>query len=99
MAQRNPRRSEGWMGLKRGHRAKPLEWLAERLIFAVSLSAILMVFLIFVFIGREALPVAFGRVSNAQTLKTMSLEQMQKMSEKDLQVYLELTPQEYKAMD
>jgi hypothetical protein len=41
------KRSIGWMGLKRGHRARPLEWLAEKSIFAVSLSAIVMIFLIF----------------------------------------------------
>src|SRR5438045_1114676 len=99
MAQKNPRRSEGWMGLQRGHKAKPLEWLAERLIFAVSLSAILMVFLIFVFIGREALPVAFGRVNNARIQKTIPVEQMDKMSEKELEAYLELTPEQYKSMD
>jgi len=50
------KRSIGWMGLQRGHRARPLEWLAERGIFLVSLSAIVMVFLIFLFVVREALP-------------------------------------------
>src|SRR5438270_13266018 len=99
MAQKNPRRSEGWMGLQRGHKAKPLEWIAERLIFLVSLSAILMVFLIFVFIGREALPVALGRVSNARAEKAIPVEQMDKMSEKDLEAYLELTLEQYKSMD
>ena len=56
MLHKNSGRSVGWMGLHRGHRAKPLEWIAEKLIFLISLSAILMVFLIFIFIGREALP-------------------------------------------
>jgi phosphate transport system permease protein len=99
MAQKNPRRSVGWMGLQRGHKAKPLEWLAEKLIFAVSLSAILMVFLIFVFIGREALPVAFGRVSNARGGETIPVEHLDKMSEKEVEAYLELTPEQYHAMD
>jgi phosphate transport system permease protein len=99
MAQKNPRRSVGWMGLQRGHKAKPLEWLAERLIAAVSLSAILMVFLIFVFIGREAVPVALGRVSNARTGSAIPVEQMDKMSAKDLEAYLEITPEQHKAMD
>ena len=69
-------RSIGWMGLKRGHRAKPLEWLAERAIFLVSLTAILMVFLIFVFIGREALPVAFGQMNTAKVQKVLPAEQV-----------------------
>jgi len=50
------------MGLKRGHRPA-VEWIAEKFIFLVSLTSILMVFLIFVFIGREALPVIFGRTT------------------------------------
>src|SRR4051812_24106487 len=99
MAQKNPRRSVGWMGLQRGHRAKPLEWIAERLIAAVSLSVILMVFLIFVFIGREAVPVALGRVSNARMGNAIPVEQMDKMSAKDLEAYLEITPEQHKAMD
>ena len=59
------RRTVGWMGLERGHRARPLEWIAEKGIFVISLSAILMVFLIFIFIGREALPVFLGQENTA----------------------------------
>ena len=55
------RRTPGWMGIQRGHRARPLEWLAEKFIFLVSLSAILMVFLIFLFVAREALPIFLGK--------------------------------------
>ena len=86
------------MGLQRGHKAKPLEWLAEKLIFVVSLSVILTIFLIFIFIGREALPVALERV-DARAGKTIPVAQMDKMSEKELEVYLELTPDQYKGMD
>ena len=46
------------MGLKRGHKARPVEWIAEKFIFLVSLSAIVMVFLIFLFVARDAWPVA-----------------------------------------
>ena len=53
------------MGIHRGHKARPLEWLAEKFIFLVSLSTILMVFLIFVFVAREALPVFFGQSDTA----------------------------------
>src|SRR5262245_27491638 len=77
-------RSIGWMGLKRGHRARPLEWLAERTIFVVSLIAILMVFLIFVFIGKEALPVLLGRMNTALNQKTIPVEQMDKLSPAEL---------------
>ena len=42
-----------------------MEWLAEKFIFLVSLSAILMVLLIFLFVAREALPVFFGENNTA----------------------------------
>jgi phosphate transport system permease protein len=98
-APRQPRRSVGWMGLKRGHKAKPLEWLAEKLIAAVSLSAILMIFLIFIFIGREALPVALERVSSARTENAIPVDQLDRLSPAQLQTYLELTPEQFKSMD
>lgn len=87
------------MGLKRGHRAHPAEWLAEKLIFGVSLSAILMVFLIFLFVAREALPIALGRVSSAKNQETIPLDQLDKLSPQKLQDYLELTPKEFAALD
>ena len=97
--QKNPGRSVGWMGLKRGHRAKPFEWLAEKFIFLVSLSAILMIFLIFIFIGREAIPVAFGRMNSSLTQKALAVEDMDKISPKELQAYLGLTDKQFGDMD
>jgi phosphate transport system permease protein len=93
------KRSIGWMGLRRGHHAKPFEWLAEKFIFAVSLSAILLVFLIFIFIGREALPVLFGRMNTALVQKTIPLDQMDKLSPAQLQEYLGLTKEQFASMD
>src|SRR6266481_633278 len=93
------KRSIGWMGLRRGHRAKPLEWLAEKIILLVSLSAILMVFLIFIFIGREALPVFLGRMNSALSQTTIPVAQMDKMSREQLQEYLGLTPEQFLSMD
>ena len=87
------------MGLKRGHRAKPLEWRADKFIFLVSLSAILMIFLIFIFIGREALPIAFGRMDSSLTQKAMAVEDMDKVSPKELQEYLGLTDKQFADMD
>lgn len=87
------------MGLQRGHRARPLEWLLEKLIFVVSLSAILMILLIFVFIGREALPVALGRVSNAGGQRVIPVADMDKHTPAELQEYLELSPAQYASYD
>jgi hypothetical protein len=63
LSEKQAKRTQGWMGIHRGHRARPVEWIAEKLIFLVSLSAILMILLIFVFISREALPIFFGQFS------------------------------------
>jgi len=93
------KRSVGWMGLQRGHRANPLEWLAERFIFAVSLLAILMVFLIFIFIGREALPVILGRTNTALVQETVPVEKMDSMTPEALRDYLELTKEQYSNLD
>jgi len=87
------------MGIHRGHQARPLEWLAEKFIFFVSLSAILMVFLIFLFVAREAFPVFLGQTNTALVQPTIPVEDMDKHSAAELQEYLGLTPAQYQAMD
>ncbi len=87
------------MGLKRGHRARPLEWLAEKFVFLVSLSAIVMIFLIFLFVAREAMPVMFGRMNSSLVQKTIPVADMDKLSPAELQEYLGLTPKEFKNLD
>ena len=93
------KRSVGWMGLKRGHRAHPVEWIAEKTILVVSLSAIVMVFLIFIFIGREALPVAFGKMNTAKVQKILPPEEIKKLKPEELANYLGLTKEEFARMD
>ncbi len=92
-------RTPGWMGIKRGHKAKPVEWMAEKMIFGVSLSAIVMVFLIFAFVTREALPVIMGRTNTAAARAARPVGDMDKMSPRELQEYLELTPAEFEKKD
>ena len=87
------------MGLKRGHRAKPFEWIAEKVIFLVSLLAILMIFLIFVFIGREAVPLLFGKVNTAVVGKVISPSKMDELSPVELRAYLGLTRKQQEEMD
>jgi phosphate transport system permease protein len=87
------------MGIHRGHEARPLEWLAEKFIFLVSLSAILMVLLIFLFVAREALPVLYGKTNTALIQPVIPTDQIDKHTPAELQQYLELTPQQFAAMD
>ena len=92
-------RSHGWMGIHRGHKARPLEWLAEKFIYLVSLSTILVVFLIFFFIGREALPIFLGQMDSALVKPVISPEEMDKLPPLKLRDYLGLTEQQFAAMD
>jgi len=93
------RRTAGWMGIQRGHHARPLEWLTERLIFAVSLSTILVVFLIFLFVVREALPIFRGQMDSAAIQKTIPPADLDKLSPKELGQYLGLTGKQLAEMD
>jgi phosphate transport system permease protein len=97
--QNESRRSHGWMGIHRGHKARPAEWLAEKFIFLVSLSAIAMVLLIFLFVAREALPVFFGQTNTALVQTPIPPDEMDKHSPAELQAYLELTPEQFSKMD
>ncbi len=93
------KRSHGWMGIQRGHQARPLEWVAEKLIFLVALSTILVVFLIFLFVAREAAPVAFGRMDSALIQRVIPTADFEKHSPSEIREYLGLTPKQYAEMD
>ena len=83
------------MGIHRGHKARPGEWLAEKFIFLVSLSAILMVLLIFLFVAREALPVFFGETNTALVQKPIPPDELDKHSAAEIESYLEITPDQF----
>ena len=93
------KRSVGWMGIHRGHQARPLEWLVEKFIFLVSLSAILVVFLIFLFVAREAFPIFLSQMDSALVQDAIPVAQMDKLSLAKLREYLGLTEQQFAAMD
>jgi phosphate transport system permease protein len=87
------------MGIHRGHQARPGEWIAEKFIFLVSLSAIAMVMLIFLFVAREALPVLFGQTDTALVQKVIPTAELDRHPPEELARYLELKPAEFAAMD
>ncbi len=87
------------MGLHRGHKARPLEWIVEKLIFLVSLSAIVMVFLIFAFVLREAFPIFLGKANSSAVRPVIPPGQMDKLSQAELATYLGLTKSELKEKD
>ena len=87
------------MGIRRGHKARPLEWIIEKSILLVSLSAIVMILLIFLFIGREAIPVALGKMDTSHASEVIPVEKMSSLSKAELQAYLGLTKAEMARMD
>ncbi len=99
MPQHATKRTLGWMGLQRGHKARPLEWLAEKFIFLVSLSVILVILLIFLFVAREAAPIFFGAMDSSLVQRVIPPEELDKLSPRQIQEYLGLTPAQLKEMD
>lgn len=88
------------MGIQRGHKARPLEWIAEKTIFLVSLSAILMVFLIFLFVAKESLPIMFGHMSSSiSTATVIAPDQMNTVPREQLREYLGLSEAEMSEYD
>jgi phosphate transport system permease protein len=84
LARRHPRRFES---------------LIEKLIFLVSLSAILLIFLIFAFVGRESLPVIFGRTNNARARKPIAVADISHTPRVELARYLGLSEAELATYD
>ncbi len=87
------------MGIHRGHRARPGEWIAEKLIFLISLSAIVTIFLIFVFVTREAIPILLGRHTSGLEMEAIKPADMDKVPPEKLRAYLGLSPEKFKEMD
>ena len=92
-------RQTSWLSLGQSRRARPFEWLGEKIIFAVSLTAILMVMLIFVFVLREALPLILGRMSTARVQEIIPVADFDKTSPERLKEYLGLTDKQFKEFD
>jgi phosphate transport system permease protein len=91
--------TERWNGIRRGQRRRPLEWIIERAIAVISGSAILMVFLIFLFVAREATPVFLGRESSVAAAEVISLQDFDKTPPDQLRQYLGLSKDQLKEMD
>lgn len=64
------------------------EWLAERTIFGVALTSIVMIFLIFAFVGREALPVILGRMDTARARKPYTFAEAKALPADQLAKYI-----------
>jgi len=97
--QNNENHKMGWVAIRRGHRSRPIEWLAEKSIFLVSLSAILMVFLIFIFVAREATPIFFGKEDSSLIKPVIPVGEMDNLQPEELRRYLGLSDKKFAEMD
>ena len=88
-----------WLTVRRGQHRRPWEWVAEKLIFCVALSAIIVVLLIFVFVGKESIPIMFGRTTSAAIQDIIRVEDFDTTSPARLRKYLDLSEQQYKDLD
>jgi phosphate transport system permease protein len=92
-------RSAEWAALARSRKRRPLEWVVEKGIFLTSLSAILMIFLIFLFVGNKAWPIVVGKTTSSRVFKAIPVEDMHKHSPEKLQEYLGVTAEQWKTFD
>ena len=84
---------------KRRNRWQTVEWVAEKGIFVVSLTAILMVFLIFAFVAREALPVMLGKTNNSRAQELITPEQIAQTPPDKLAGYLGVSTKDLAGYD
>jgi phosphate transport system permease protein len=84
---------------RRGHAVQAAEWIAERLILAVAVLASTAVLLIFVFVGREALPVLLGSVTTVNSSEVIRPQDIGTVSPERLRSYLGLSPAEFRSRD
>ena len=87
------------MGIHRGHKARPMERIAEWLIFGVSFSTIAIIFLIFIFVGKEALPVLLGHEDSAAIKEVIPSADIDTLSPEKLRAYLDLSRSQFAEMD
>jgi phosphate transport system permease protein len=88
-----------WARLATGRKSRPLEWMIEKGIFLTSLSAILMIFLIFAFVANKAWPLIIGKEDSSRSFKPIPVEDMGKHSAAELQDYLGVTSAQWAKFD
>jgi phosphate transport system permease protein len=92
-------REAEWARLARGRKSRPLEWMVERGIFLTSLSAIVMIFLIFAFVGNKAWPIFVGKANSSRVFETIEVADMHKHSAEELAAYVGVTPAQWAGFD
>lgn len=92
-------RPADWTGVRSGRRVRPGEWVVEWGIRTVSFAAIAVIFLIFIFVGREAMPVILGKENSAAVRKVIPAADMDRLAPEQLREYLGLSQRQFAEMD
>lgn len=93
----NQAKSENWEKVGRPRRLNFLEFIVEKGIFFISLSAIFMVLLICVFIFKEAMPIFLGKANSADATEHIAPADMDKIPKEKLRSHLGMSPKEFAA--
>lgn len=94
-----PSRPHAPLDGRRRRRHRVVARVVEFFLLAVSLSSLLTLALIFLFVGREALPVALGQVNAALVQEALPVATALQLPPEELQDYLGLTRQEFARLD
>ena len=75
------------------------ERILELGILLISATTSVAILMIFVFVGRESMPVIFGKSQLDASQLIRSVEDLDKMSAKEIMTYLGLSKEEYNSLD
>ena len=88
-----------WRSLDRSQAPRLWERVAEKAIFLISLTTILFVLLIFLFIGRESLPIILETSKAPFAGESIPVSNLDSTPPETIQRYLELSEEEYRSME
>jgi len=78
---------------------KVKERIIESLMYTISLSVIAAIFCIFLFVGKEALPIFNGKTNSALVQDPIKPEDIDKYSPEQIRIYLGLPKSKFKKLD
>ncbi len=88
-----------WQSLANESGSSLIEKAMEKFVFLISLTTILFVLLIFVFIARESLPIFLGTVERSIVREPIPVNALTTTPPEELMAYLDLSADEFQSME
>ena len=88
-----------WQSLANESGSSLIEKAMEKFVFLISLTTILFVLLIFVFIARESLPIFLGTVERSIVREPIPVNALATTPPEELMAYLDLSADEFQSME